>query len=101
MAKKKKKRDTVYMQYKCKDGSVTVAAAASIGLMYWYEGAGLANAIAANPSNVEAALAAYEMDIFPRSASEAAGAEVVLEMCYGDNAPQSLVDFFTNTRLVH
>jgi hypothetical protein len=33
---KKKKRDSVYLQYKCKDGSVTVAAAASIGLMYWY-----------------------------------------------------------------
>jgi 2-polyprenyl-6-methoxyphenol hydroxylase-like FAD-dependent oxidoreductase len=66
-----------------------------------YEGAYLAKAIAANPGNVEAALAGYEMDIFPRSASEAAGAEVVLEVCYGDNAPQSLVDFFTNTGLVH
>ena len=65
-----------------------------------YEGAYLAKAIAANPGNVEAALAAYEMEIFPRSASEAAGAEVVLEICYGDNAPQSLVNFFTQTRLV-
>ena len=36
MAKKKKKRDTVYLQYKCKDNSVTVANTASIGLMYWY-----------------------------------------------------------------
>jgi hypothetical protein len=33
---KKKKRDAVYLQYKCKDGSFTVAKSASIGLMYWY-----------------------------------------------------------------
>jgi hypothetical protein len=33
---KKKKRDPIYLQYKCKDGSVTVAKSASIGLMYWY-----------------------------------------------------------------
>ena len=33
---KRKKRDAVYLQYKCKDGSVTVASTASIGLMYWY-----------------------------------------------------------------
>ena len=33
---KKKKRDPIYLQYKCKDGSFTVAKSASIGLMYWY-----------------------------------------------------------------
>ena len=65
-----------------------------------YEGAELGKAIAANPRNVETALAAYEMDLFPRSASEAAGAEKVLDVCYGDNAPQSLVDFFASTRTV-
>lgn len=64
-----------------------------------YEGAQLGKAISTNPGNVEAALAAYEMDLFPRSASEAAGAEEVLDVCYGDNSPQSLVDFFTNIRL--
>jgi len=32
---KKKKRSNIYLQYKCKDGSRTVAATASIGLMYW------------------------------------------------------------------
>ena len=37
MAKKKKKRDVLYLQYRCKDGSVTVASTASIGLMYWYD----------------------------------------------------------------
>lgn len=62
-----------------------------------YEGAELAKAIASNPdNNLEAALAAYEMGIFPRSASEAAGAVEVLDVCYGENTPQSLVDFFTN-----
>jgi hypothetical protein len=33
---KKKQRDPIYLQYKCKDGSMTVAKSASIGLMYWY-----------------------------------------------------------------
>jgi 2-polyprenyl-6-methoxyphenol hydroxylase-like FAD-dependent oxidoreductase len=36
-----------------------------------YDGAELARAIAANPGDVEAALLAYETDLFPRSASEA------------------------------
>jgi 2-polyprenyl-6-methoxyphenol hydroxylase-like FAD-dependent oxidoreductase len=40
-----------------------------------YDGAELGKAIAANPGDVEAALIAYEKDLFPRSASEAAEAE--------------------------
>jgi hypothetical protein len=44
---------------------------------------------------MEAALLAYEQDLFPRSASEAAEAEALLKVCLGPNAPQSLVDFFT------
>ncbi|MCP1845008.1 2-polyprenyl-6-methoxyphenol hydroxylase-like FAD-dependent oxidoreductase [Bradyrhizobium sp. USDA 4524] len=59
-----------------------------------YDGAELGAAIAANPGDVEAALAAYEEDLFPRSASEAADAEELLELCYGANAPHSLIDFF-------
>jgi hypothetical protein len=31
-----KKPRPIYLQYKCKDGSGTVAATASIGLSYWY-----------------------------------------------------------------
>ena len=61
-----------------------------------YDGAELGKAIAANPGDVEAALMAYEKDLFPRSASEAAEAEGVLKVCLGPNAPQSLVDFLTN-----
>lgn len=61
-----------------------------------FDGAELGTAIAAHPGNVEAALAAYEKELFPRSASEAADAEGILDICLGLNAPQSLVDFFTN-----
>jgi 2-polyprenyl-6-methoxyphenol hydroxylase-like FAD-dependent oxidoreductase len=65
-----------------------------------FDGAELGKAIAANPGDVEAALLAYEMDLFPRSASAAAEAEGILKLCLGPNAPQSLVDFFTNTQPV-
>jgi 2-polyprenyl-6-methoxyphenol hydroxylase-like FAD-dependent oxidoreductase len=61
-----------------------------------YDGAELAKAIATNPDDMEAALLAYEKDLFPRSASEAAEAERILNVCLGPNAPQSLLDFFTN-----
>ncbi|AEU36323.1 FAD-dependent oxidoreductase [Granulicella mallensis] len=65
-----------------------------------FDGAELGQAIAANPGDVEAALLAYEKDLFPRSASEAAEAEKVLQMCLGPNAPQSLLDFFTSNQPV-
>ena len=60
-----------------------------------FDGAELGTAVAANSGDVEAALLAYEKDLFPRSASEAAEAGGVLEVCLGPNAPQSLLDFFT------
>jgi 2-polyprenyl-6-methoxyphenol hydroxylase-like FAD-dependent oxidoreductase len=63
-----------------------------------FDGAELGKAIAANTGDVEAALMAYEKDIFPRSACEAADAEEVLKVCLGPNAPQSLIDFLTNTQ---
>jgi 2-polyprenyl-6-methoxyphenol hydroxylase-like FAD-dependent oxidoreductase len=65
-----------------------------------YDGAELAKAMAANPGDVEAALTAYEKDLFPRSAGEAAEAERILKLCLGPNAPQSLVDFLTNNQPV-
>lgn len=61
-----------------------------------FDGAELAKAIAANPWDVEAALVAYERDLFPRSAFEAAESEKILDVCLGPDAPRSLVDFFTN-----
>jgi len=62
-----------------------------------FDGAELGKAIAAHPGDAEAALTVYEKDLFPRSASEAAESEGILNVCLGPNAPQSLVDFFTST----
>jgi len=59
-----------------------------------YDGAELAKAIAANPGNAEAALLAYETELFPRSAAEAPEADRMQEVLFGDNSPQSLIDFF-------
>ncbi len=61
-----------------------------------FDGAELGQAIAAHPGDVEGALAAYEKDLFPRSASEAAESEKILRVCLGPGAPASLVDFFTD-----
>jgi 2-polyprenyl-6-methoxyphenol hydroxylase-like FAD-dependent oxidoreductase len=65
-----------------------------------YDGAQLGKAIAANPRDVEAALLAYEKDLFPRSGSEAAEANRIIEVCFGDNSPQSLLDFFASNQPV-
>jgi 2-polyprenyl-6-methoxyphenol hydroxylase-like FAD-dependent oxidoreductase len=61
-----------------------------------FDGAELGKAIVANPGDVEAALLAYEKDLFPRSAAEAVQSEDILRVCLGPNSPQSLVDFFTS-----
>lgn len=63
-----------------------------------YDGAELGNAIAAAAGDVEAAIAAYESALFPRSAAAAAEANRVMEVCFGDNAPQSLLDFFADNQ---
>jgi 2-polyprenyl-6-methoxyphenol hydroxylase-like FAD-dependent oxidoreductase len=65
-----------------------------------YDGAELGEAIAANPGDIEAALLAYEKDLFSRSASAAAEADRNLKLCFDDNAPQSLLDLFTSYRSV-
>ena len=61
-----------------------------------YDGAELGKAIAANPGDVEAALIAYEKDLFPRSASAAAEADRNLKLFFDDTAPQGVVDLFTS-----
>ncbi|MGI5182650.1 FAD-dependent oxidoreductase [Dactylosporangium sp. CA-152071] len=58
------------------------------------DGAELGKAIAAHPGDVEAALAAYERDLFPRSADAAREAADNLALCFEDNAPQGLLDRF-------
>ncbi len=61
-----------------------------------YDGAELARALAANPADVEAALLAYEQDLFPRSASEAPEADRMQEVMFGDDSPESLLRFFAS-----
>jgi 2-polyprenyl-6-methoxyphenol hydroxylase-like FAD-dependent oxidoreductase len=59
-----------------------------------YDGAELGEAIAANPGDVEAAILAYEKELFPRSAAAAAESDRISKLLFGDDAPQSLLDFF-------
>ncbi len=61
-----------------------------------YDGAELGKAIAAHPGDFEAALVAYEKDLFPRSASAAAETDRNHKLFFNDHAPQSVVDLFTN-----
>jgi 2-polyprenyl-6-methoxyphenol hydroxylase-like FAD-dependent oxidoreductase len=65
-----------------------------------YDGAELGKALAANTGDVEAALITYEKDLFQSSASKAAEAHQTFQACFGDNAPQSLLDFFANLQPV-
>ncbi|WP_250032534.1 FAD-dependent oxidoreductase [Paractinoplanes maris] len=58
------------------------------------DGAELGQAIAAHPGDVEAALTAYEKDLFPRSAEAAGEAARNLELCFDERAPHSLLDQF-------
>jgi 2-polyprenyl-6-methoxyphenol hydroxylase-like FAD-dependent oxidoreductase len=60
-----------------------------------FDGAQLGEAIAAHPDDIEAALAAYEEGMFPRSGAEYADAQEILDLCLGDRAPFGLIDFFT------
>jgi 2-polyprenyl-6-methoxyphenol hydroxylase-like FAD-dependent oxidoreductase len=60
-----------------------------------FDGAQLGEAIAAYSDDIEAALAAYEEGMFPRSEAEYADAQEILDLCLGDRAPFGLIDFFT------
>jgi 2-polyprenyl-6-methoxyphenol hydroxylase-like FAD-dependent oxidoreductase len=60
-----------------------------------FDGAELGQAIAAHPDDIEAALAAYEEAMFPRSESEYADAQEILDLCLGERSPFGLIDFLT------
>ncbi|WP_411080122.1 FAD-dependent oxidoreductase [Streptomyces sp. cmx-18-6] len=59
-----------------------------------FDGAELAQAIAAHPDDVEAALTAYEAALFPRSEAFYADAHEILDLCLGERAPYGLIDLF-------
>ncbi|MBW8706720.1 FAD-dependent urate hydroxylase [Streptomyces sp. MBT84] len=56
-----------------------------------YDGAELGTAIAANPDDAEAAFVQYERALFARSAEAAAEAARDFELCFGGDAPRSLI----------
>ncbi|WP_113704650.1 FAD-dependent oxidoreductase [Nonomuraea lactucae] len=58
------------------------------------DGAELGEAIVAHPGDVEAALAAYERALFPRSEVSAADSAANLDLCFRADAPQGLLDQF-------
>ncbi|MEU4262218.1 FAD-dependent oxidoreductase [Streptomyces argenteolus] len=61
-----------------------------------FDGAELAEALAAHPGDTEAALAAYEQALFPRSEASAAESAAGLEAMFGDQALERMIQFFTS-----
>ncbi|WP_309617402.1 NAD(P)/FAD-dependent oxidoreductase, partial [Salinibacterium sp.] len=59
-----------------------------------YDGSELALAIAAHPGDIEAAIARYEQNLFPRSEASATESAESLEIIFRDDSPQGLVDMF-------
>jgi len=60
------------------------------------DGAELALALAAHPHDTEAALAAYERDLFPRSQAAAAISAANLVISFRSDAPQGLLDLMAH-----
>jgi len=60
------------------------------------DGAELAQAIAAHPHDTDAALAAYEAIMFPRSHAEATAAHETVELIFGHDAPHALARLFNS-----
>jgi 2-polyprenyl-6-methoxyphenol hydroxylase-like FAD-dependent oxidoreductase len=60
-----------------------------------FDGAELGKAIAAQPDDVEAAIAEYEEAMFERSEAEAVEAHKILDLCFGERAPFGIIEMFT------
>ncbi|WP_306320160.1 MULTISPECIES: NAD(P)/FAD-dependent oxidoreductase [unclassified Streptomyces] len=61
-----------------------------------FDGAELASAIAARPGDTEAALAAYEAALFPRSEASAAESAESLDSMFGPRGLERMVAFFSS-----
>lgn len=59
-----------------------------------FDGAQLGKLIATHPGDIEAALIAYENEMFPRSAAAAEESDRNSKLFFNENAPQSVVDLF-------
>ena len=65
-----------------------------------YDGAELAKALLHHPDDIEAALAGYERDLFPRSGEIAEASAQNLAQFFGEAAPWSVVELFKRVTLV-
>ncbi|GAA2457027.1 FAD-dependent monooxygenase [Streptomyces pulveraceus] len=61
-----------------------------------FDGAELAEALAAHPGDTEAALTAYEQALFPRSEASAAESAASQETMFGDRGLERMIEFFTS-----
>ena len=61
-----------------------------------YDGSELARALIGHIDDTEAALVAYENELFPRSEQFARETSENLKRFFDDAAPQSVVDLFSN-----
>ncbi len=59
-----------------------------------YDGARLATALADHPDDTEAALTAYETEMFPRSTRSARESADSLDIIFRDDSPRGLLDLF-------
>ena len=59
------------------------------------DGAELAQALVAHPGDIGAALAAFEAPMFARAASVAEETATLFRLCFGADAPGSLIEMFT------
>lgn len=59
-----------------------------------FDGAELARHIVENPGDLDAALTAYESEMFVRAEESAASADEMATLMLGDDAPNSLLEFF-------
>jgi 2-polyprenyl-6-methoxyphenol hydroxylase-like FAD-dependent oxidoreductase len=60
------------------------------------DGADLAEALAAHPGNIDAALAAYEAILFERGERTAQQSAEGQELLFNERAPQPLLDMFAS-----